>query len=71
MVIVTPCTPPCYANCDGSVASPLLTPNDFGCFLNAFAQASSYANSDGSVGIPALTPNDFLCYVNAYAAGCT
>ncbi len=28
---------PCYANCDGSTIPPILTPNDFQCFLNAFA----------------------------------
>ena len=27
----------CYANCDGSTAAPVLTANDFQCFLNAFA----------------------------------
>ena len=27
----------CYPNCDGSSGTPLLTPNDFQCFLNAYA----------------------------------
>ncbi|MBX3378185.1 MAG: hypothetical protein KF678_14415 [Phycisphaeraceae bacterium] len=27
----------CYANCDGSTGTPLLTSNDFQCFLNKFA----------------------------------
>ncbi len=30
--------PACYANCDGSSASPLLTANDFQCFLIKYAQ---------------------------------
>jgi carboxypeptidase A2 len=64
------CPVPCIANCDGSSGSPLLTPNDFQCFLNAYAAGQSAANCDGSTGVPALTPNDFQCFVNAYAAGC-
>jgi hypothetical protein len=68
---IAPCTPVCYANCDGSVGTPLLTPNDFACFLNAYAQGAPFANCDGSAGLPALTPNDFACFLNAYAAGCS
>ena len=60
----------CYANCDGSSGTPLLTPNDFQCFLNKFAAADPYANCDGSTGTPTLTANDFQCFLNAYAAGC-
>jgi hypothetical protein len=30
-------SPVCYANCDGSTVSPVLTANDFQCFLNKFA----------------------------------
>jgi len=60
----------CYANCDGSTVSPVLTPNDFQCFLNQFAAGSAYANCDGSAGVPALTPNDFQCYLNRFASGC-
>jgi hypothetical protein len=26
-----------YANCDGSTGTPALTPNDFQCFLDAYA----------------------------------
>jgi len=63
--------PPCYANCDQSTGSPLLTANDFQCFINRFAAASSQANCDGSTGTPSLTANDFQCFINAYAAGCT
>jgi hypothetical protein len=61
----------CYANCDGSTASPRLTPNDFQCFVNAFAGGQSYANCDGSTASPALTPNDFQCFINAFAGGCS
>jgi hypothetical protein len=60
----------CYGNCDGSTVQPVLTPNDFQCFLNAFAAGQSYANCDASTMAPVLTANDFLCFVNAYAAGC-
>jgi hypothetical protein len=62
---------PCYANCDGSTGSPVLTANDFQCFLNRFAAGDSYANCDGSSGTPALTANDFQCFLNKFAAGCT
>ncbi len=60
----------CYANCDCSTASPMLTANDFQCFLNAFASGSLMANCDGSTGTPALTANDFQCFINSFAAGC-
>ena len=63
--------PTCYANCDASTGTPLLTANDFACFLNAYVNNSAYANCDGSTGSPALTPNDFQCFVNLYAAGCS
>ena len=58
---------PCYANCDGSSSFPRLTPNDFQCFLDAYAAGASYANCDGAGG---LTANDFQCFLNAYASGC-
>ncbi|MBX3376317.1 MAG: hypothetical protein KF678_04865 [Phycisphaeraceae bacterium] len=61
----------CYANCDQSTGSPLLTANDFQCFLNTYAAGASYANCDGSTGSPALTANDFQCFLNKYAAGCS
>lgn len=60
----------CYANCDGSSGTPVLTANDFQCFLNAFSAGQSYSNCDGSTVAPILTANDFQCYPNAYAAGC-
>jgi hypothetical protein len=67
----TGCTESCYANCDGSTATPVLTTNDFQCFLNRFAAGEPYANCDGSTNLPVLTANDFQCYLNAFAAGCT
>jgi len=60
----------CYANCDGSTVAPVLTANDFQCFLNAFASGTAYANCDGSTLPPVLTANDFQCFLNAFAAGC-
>ncbi|MBX3375712.1 MAG: hypothetical protein KF678_01760 [Phycisphaeraceae bacterium] len=72
LVINVP-TPPsgCYANCDQSSGSPLLTANDFQCFLNKFAANDTYANCDQSTGTPLLTANDFQCFLNKFAAGCT
>jgi hypothetical protein len=61
---------PCYPNCDGTSTAPILTANDFQCFLNSFAAGESYANCDGSTGAPALTGNDFQCFLNRFAAGC-
>jgi probable HAF family extracellular repeat protein len=61
----------CYANCDGSTLQPVLSANDFQCFLDAFASGSPYANCDGSTVVPALTANDFQCFLNRFAAGCT
>lgn len=61
----------CYANCDGSSVSPVLTANDFQCFLNRFAANDPYANCDSSTGTPALTANDFQCFINKFASGCS
>ncbi len=58
---------PCYPNCDASTGTPLLTANDFQCFLNAFAAGSPYANCDAVGG---LTANDFQCFLNSFATGC-
>jgi hypothetical protein len=66
-----PPTTGCYANCDGSTATPMLTSNDFQCFLNSFAMGSAYANCDGSTVAPILNVNDFTCFMNAFAAGCS
>lgn len=69
----------CWANCDGSTASPILNANDFSCFMNAFAAAAglsnddqiiNYANCDGSTIPPVLNISDFSCYLNRYASGC-
>jgi hypothetical protein len=79
-LIVQPVAQTCYANCDGSSASPILNANDFQCFLNAYATASSlpnaqqitsYANCDQSSGNPALNANDFQCFLNKFAVGCS
>ncbi len=60
----------CYANCDLSTHVPVLTANDFQCFLNAFVAVQPYANCDGSTASPLLTSGDFQCFLNAYAGGC-
>jgi hypothetical protein len=61
---------PCYANCDGSTSTPLLTVNDFICFQARFASGDHYANCDGSTSSPVLTVNDFICFQARFAAGC-
>ena len=63
-------SPACAANCDGSFGAPLLTSNDFQCFLDAFVAGAEYANCDGSTGSPRLTANDFLCFLNQFVTGC-
>lgn len=69
----------CYANCDNSSVPPVLNPNDFSCFLNAYRnaltlppdqQVLSYANCDQSNVPPVLNSLDFQCYLSKYAAGC-
>jgi hypothetical protein len=67
----TACTASCYANCDSSTGTPILTANDFQCFLDRVAAGESYANCDGSTGTPTLTANDFQCFLDLYAAGCS
>ncbi len=62
---------PCYVNCDGSTSTPILTANDFQCFLNQFASGNAAANCDGSTIAPTLTANDFQCFLNRYASGCS
>ncbi len=61
----------CYANCDNSSVAPVLTANDFQCFLNRFAALDPYANCDGSSVAPLLNANDFQCFLNACATGCS
>jgi hypothetical protein len=60
----------CQANCDGSTNAPVLTANDFTCFLTRFANADPAANCDCSTSAPTLTANDFACFLNKFAAGC-
>lgn len=57
----------CPANCDGSTNSPVLTNNDFQCFLNAFARRDSYC---AFAGYGQLSAEDFQAYLNHYAVGC-
>lgn len=72
-------TATCYANCDGSQSPPLLTIDDFTCFVTQFISAQSlsyaeqvvhYANCDGSTGMPVLNVEDFACFIEHYALGC-
>ncbi len=67
----TTCPTPCYANCDNSTVAPVLTANDFQCFLIRFAQSDPSANCDGSTVLPVFTGNDFQCFLNKFAAGCS
>jgi hypothetical protein len=60
----------CYANCDCSTGTPVLSASDFACFLGKFRAGDAYANCDGSTDTPSLTASDFACYLNAFRAGC-
>jgi hypothetical protein len=60
----------CYANCDGSTASPILGAADFVCFLNRFRAGDSYANCDSSTTAPVLGAADFVCFLTKFRAGC-
>jgi hypothetical protein len=62
---------PCYPNCDGSTQPPILTGNDFQCFLARYAQGLPYANCDNSTQPPVLSANDFLCFLTAFVVGCS
>jgi hypothetical protein len=64
------CPSVCYANCDGSTASPVLNVADFTCFLQRFAAGDSYANCDNSTAAPVLNVADFTCFLQRFAAGC-
>ena len=64
------CPPPCFANCDGSTAAPVLNVGDFTCFLQKYAGQDPYANCDGSTAPPVLNVADFTCFLQKYAAGC-
>jgi hypothetical protein len=61
---------PCYANCDGSTAAPVLNVADFTCFLQRYASGDPYANCDASTTVPTLNVADFTCFLQKYAAGC-
>jgi hypothetical protein len=61
----------CYANCDASTVAPVLTANDFQCFLTKFAAGDPQANCDRSSVAPVLNANDFQCFLNEFAAGCS
>ncbi len=60
----------CYANCDESVAAPILNVADFTCFLQRFAAGQPYANCDASTAQPVLNVADFTCFLQRFAAGC-
>jgi hypothetical protein len=70
---------PCYINCDRSTTEPLLTIDDFVCFIDLFSrglslpqseQVAHYANCDGSTSAPVLNIFDFICFANSFAQGC-
>src|SRR5690348_12958046 len=63
-------TQPCYPNCDGSTAPPILNVADFTCFLQRFAQHDPYANCDGSTTPPIFNVADFTCFLQRFAQGC-
>jgi hypothetical protein len=72
-LLIVPAPPPpgpCYANCDGSTTQPVLTINDFVCFINRFVANDPYANCDGSTAEPVLNVLDFLCFLRAFGEGC-
>jgi hypothetical protein len=62
--------PPCYPNCDGSTAAPVLNVGDFTCFLQKYAAGNAYANCDGSTQAPVLNVQDFSCFLQKYSLGC-
>ncbi len=69
-----PCTgvaAPCYANCDGSATPPVLTANDFQCFMNKYVAGDVGANCDASTVAPVLNANDFQCFLGRFAQGCS
>ncbi len=62
--------PACYANCDGSSMTPVLSAADYICFLNRFRAGDLYANCDGSTTAPVLGAGDFVCFQKKFGAGC-
>lgn len=69
-LIVGQAPDPCYANCDGSTAAPVLNAADFTCFLQRYAAGDPYANCDGSVVSPSLNVADLTCFLGRFATGC-
>jgi hypothetical protein len=67
---LNPPPPPCYPNCDGSTAPPVLNVQDFTCFLQRYAASDPYANCDNSTTVPTLNVQDFTCFLQSYATGC-
>ncbi len=63
--------PACYANCDGSTVSPVLSASDFVCFLTRFRNGDAYANCDGSTISPVLSASDFVCFLSRFRGGCS
>ncbi|MEX2217769.1 MAG: GC-type dockerin domain-anchored protein [Phycisphaerales bacterium] len=61
---------PCYPNCDGSTAHPVLNVADLSCFLDRFAASHPYANCDGSTTNPVFNIHDFSCFLARFAQGC-
>ena len=58
----------CYANCDGS-GPPVLSVNDYTCFMNRYAAGDPWANCDpGERRAPRAS--DFLCFLQHFRAGC-
>ncbi len=57
----------CAANCDQSTSTPILSANDFACFMNQFAAGDTRANCDRSTTPPILNANDFVCFLNEFA----
>jgi hypothetical protein len=60
----------CYANCDGSAVSPILSVNDFLCFQARFAAADPDANCDRGTAPPVLNVNDLVCFQSKFAGAC-
>jgi hypothetical protein len=58
----------CPANCDGSSASPMLTANDFMCFMNGVPNRDPRCNFDGQNGL--AFGEEFQAFLDSYAGGC-
>lgn len=60
----------CYANCDGSTGTLVLTPSDFTRFLSKYRAGDAYANCLGLTSAPIFTPAQFTCFLGKFRAGC-